>query len=231
MIALKNTDIGFDTALFSIEEINFSKGNVHVLLGKNGVGKSALLSTISGLIAPARGKLTLEGKLLSGYSFKYLAKKIAYVRSNVQEVPFLTVDAFLLLGRYHYKTFLGGHSGEDYDLIKQAKDLFGISHLAEKFTNELSSGELHLCAIAKAYVQQTDYILLDEPTSHLDYANKRKVYELLGKMAKEHNKGIIISTHDLDLAFKFSFNFYLIDTQSKMLKSVKTFKEVEKEFI
>ena len=69
MIALKNTDIGFDTALFSIEETAFGKGKVHVLLGKNGVGKSALLSTISGLIAPARGTLTFEGKLLSSYSF------------------------------------------------------------------------------------------------------------------------------------------------------------------
>ena len=231
MIALKNTDIGFDTALFSIEETAFGKGKVHVLLGKNGVGKSALLSTISGLISPAVGSLTLEGKLLSDYSFKHLAKKIAYVRSNVTEVPFLTVDAFLLLGRYHYKTFLGGHSGEDYALIQKAKDLFGIAHLAEKFTNELSSGELHLCAIAKAYVQQTDYILLDEPTSHLDYANKRKVYELLSEMAKAHNKGIIISTHDLDLAFKFPFDFYLIDSKNKNLKTIRTFKEVEKEFI
>ena len=230
MISLKNTCIGFDTALFSIEEMVFSKGMVHVLLGKNGIGKSALLDTLSGLISPIEGSLTFEGKLLSDYSYKHLAKKIAYVRSNVKGVHFLTVDAFLLLGRYNYKTFIGGNRTEDYAFIQEAKDLFGINHLAEKFTNELSSGELHLCAIAKAYVQQTDYILLDEPTSHLDYANKRKVYELLGKMAKEHNKGIIISTHDLDLAFKFPFDFYLIDSRSKMLKSVKTFKEVEQDF-
>lgn len=230
MIALKNTSIGFATALFSVEATDFELGKVHVLLGKNGIGKSALLNTLSGLISPIEGIITLDGTLLSDYSYKHLAKKIAFVRSNVKGVPFLTVDAFLLLGRYHYKTFLGGHRAADYTLVEKAKDLFGVNHLAEKFTNELSSGELHLCAIAKAYVQQTDYILLDEPTSHLDYANKRKVYELLGKMAKEHNKGIIISTHDLDLAFKFPFDFYLIESQSKTLKSVKTFKEVEQDF-
>ena len=231
MIGIENTEIGFDASLFSIPEMDFDQGKVHILMGKNGIGKSALLNTLSGLIPPIEGVITFDGKALSDYTYKHLAKKIAFVRSNVKGVPFLTVDAFLLLGRYHYKTFLREHRAEDYALIEKAKDLFGIAHLAEKFTNELSSGELHLCAIAKAYVQQTDYILLDEPTSHLDYANKLKVYDLLGKMAEEHNRGIIISTHDLDLAFKFPFEFYLIESQSKKLGRVQAFKEVEKEFI
>ena len=150
MIALKNTSIGFVTALFSVEATDFELGKVHVLLGKNGIGKSALLNTLSGLISPIEGIINLDGTFLSDYSYKHLAKKIAYVRSNVKGVPFLTVDAFLLLGRYHDKNFIGKHSTEDYALVEKAKDLFGINHLAEKFTNELSSGELHLCAIAKA---------------------------------------------------------------------------------
>lgn len=230
MIAIKDTEIGFGTSLFSIPAMDFDQGKVHILMGKNGIGKSALLNTLSGLISPIKGTITLDGTLLPEYSYKHLAKKMAYVRSDVKGVPFLTVDAFLLLGRYHYKSFLRKHSAEDYAQIKKAKELFGIAHLTEKFTNELSSGELHLCAIAKAYVQQTDYILLDEPTSHLDYANKRKVYELLGEIAKDHNKGIIISTHDLDLAFKFPFDFYLIESQIQSLKRIKGFNEVEKEF-
>ncbi len=230
MISITKGIIGFDSSLFSIEDINFDCGKVHILMGRNGIGKSALLYTLSGLIQAQGGTFDCDGKTLDQYSSKELSKKMAYVSSSPAGVPFLTVDAFLMLGRYRFTNVFGQATLSDLALVEEAKELFGISHLAEKFTNELSSGELHLCSIAKAYVQQTDYILLDEPTSHLDYANKRKVYELLGKMAKEHNKGIIISTHDLDLAFKFPFDFYLIESNSKTLKSVTTFKEVEKDF-
>ena len=230
MISIIKGNIGFDSSLFSIEKTDFDCGKVHVLMGRNGIGKSAFLHTLSGLIQAQGGTFDCDGKALGQYSSKELSKKMAYVSSSPVGVPFLTVDAFLMLGRYRFTNVFGQATTSDISLVEVAKDLFGIEHLADKFTNELSSGELHLCAIAKAYVQQTDYILLDEPTSHLDYANKRKVYELLGKMAKEHNKGIMISTHDLDLAFKFPFDFYLIESQSKTLKSVKTFKEVEQDF-
>ena len=79
-------------------------------------------------------------------------------------------------------------------------------------------------------MQETDYILLDEPTAHLDYQNKKRVYELLMQISDDQNKGIIISTHDLDLAFKFPFNFYLIDSKHQRLRPIKNFKEVELEF-
>ena len=230
MISITKGIIGFDSSLFSIEETKFDCGKVHILMGRNGIGKSAFLHTLSGLIQAQGGTFDCDGKTLDQYSSKELSKKMAYVSSSPAGVPFLTVDAFLMLGRYRFTNVFGQATPSDLALVEEAKELFDILHLSEKFTNELSSGELHLCAIAKAYVQQTDYILLDEPTSHLDYANKRKVYELLGEVAKEHNKGIIISTHDLDLAFKFPFDFYLIESQSKTLKSVKTFKEVEQDF-
>ena len=131
---------------------------------------------------------------------------------------------------FQFTNVFGRGNASDHKAVLEAKQIFEIEHLSSKFTNELSSGELHLCAIAKAYVQQTDYILLDEPTSHLDYANKIKVYQILEKLAKTHNKGIIISTHDLDLTFKFPFNFYLIDSKHQRLKLIKDFKEVELEF-
>ncbi|MEE3144663.1 MAG: ABC transporter ATP-binding protein [Bacteroidota bacterium] len=230
MINLKDIIIGFDKKLFSIDDISFDKGQVNVLTGKNGIGKSAFLLTLAGLNSTVKGVISLNEKGLASYSSKQLSSHIAYVNSSPKGVPFLSVDSYLLLGRSNYTNMFGKASETDLLEVEKAKTLFGIHHLSEKYTNELSSGELQLCAIAKAYVQQTDYILLDEPTSHLDYANKRKVYELLGRMANEHNKGIIISTHDLDLAFKFSFDFYLVDSHRKILRSIKSIKEVEQDF-
>ena len=230
MINLKDIIIGFDKKLFSIESISFEKGQVNILTGKNGIGKSAFLLTLAGLNSTVKGVISLNEKGLASYSSKQLSSHIAYVNSSPKGVPFLSVDSYLLLGRSNYTNMFGKASETDLLEVEKAKTLFGIHHLSDKYTNELSSGELQLCAIAKAYVQQTDYILLDEPTSHLDYANKRKVYELLGRMANEHNKGIVISTHDLDLAFKFSFDFYLVDSHRKILRSIKTIKEVEQDF-
>ena len=230
MINLKDIIIGFDKKLFSIDDISFDKGQVNVLTGKNGIGKSAFLLTLAGLNSTVKGVISLNEKGLASYSSKQLSSHIAYVNSSPKGVPFLSVDSYLLLGRSNYTNMFGKASATDLLEVEKAKTLFGIHHLSDKYTNELSSGELQLCAIAKAYVQQTDYILLDEPTSHLDYANKRKVYELLGRMANEHNKGIIISTHDLDLAFKFSFDFYLVDSHRKILRSIKSIKEVEQDF-
>ena len=230
MISFRKGSIGFDKSLFSVDEIEFARGGVHVLMGRNGIGKSAFLNTISGMINPIKGSLDLDGKALYQYANKELSTKISYVSSSPSGVPFLSVNAYLMLGRNQFTNVLGRGNASDHKAVLEAKQIFEIEHLSSKFTNELSSGELHLCAIAKAYVQQTDYILLDEPTSHLDYANKIKVYQLLEKLAKTHNKGIIISTHDLDLAFKFPFNFYLIDSKHQRLRPIKDFKEVELEF-
>ncbi len=124
----------------------------------------------------------------------------------------------------------GNASEEDLKAIEKAKSIFGITHLSHKYTDQLSSGELQLCAIAKAYVQETDYILLDEPTAHLDYQNKKRVYELLKQISIDQNKGIIISTHDLDLAFKFPFNFYLIKESDLKLHVIEGFNDIENEF-
>ena len=230
MISIENTSIGFNTHLFSADGICFDKGKVHALMGKNGIGKSAFLRTLSGLIHPLKGSIQIDGKEIMHYKGAELAKKISFVNSVQQGVPYLTVDAFLLLARTNYTTMFGKYSDEDHTCVQEAKSKFNISHLSGKYTDELSSGELQLCAIAKAYVQGADFILLDEPTSHLDYSNKRKVYELLVEIATKEDKGVIISTHDIDLAFKFPFEYCLLDSNTKEMRGINSMNEIEIEF-
>jgi iron complex transport system ATP-binding protein len=230
MITIKDIVIGFDNDLFAIDKVDFQRGKVHVLTGRNGIGKSAFLRTLSGLLKPLQGEISLDDKALHKYSDRELSTHISFVPSSQKGVSFLSVDAYLMLGRSNFTNMFGNASEEDLKAVEKAKSIFGINHLSHKYTNQLSSGELQLCAIAKAYVQETDYILLDEPTAHLDYQNKKRVYELLLQISNEQNKGIIISTHDLDLAFKFPFEFFLIKESDLKLHKIDGFNDIEKEF-
>ena len=230
MITIKDIVIGFDNDLFSIDKVDFERGKVHVLTGRNGIGKSAFLRTLTGLLKPNQGQIILDNKQLDNYPSREVSSKVSFVNSIQKGVSFLSVDAYLMLGRSNFTNMFGNAAEIDLRAIENAKSIFGINHLSNKYTNQLSSGELQLCAIAKAYVQETDYILLDEPTAHLDYQNKKRVYELLMQISDDQNKGIIISTHDLDLAFKFPFEFFLIKESDLKLHKIDGFNDIEKEF-
>lgn len=231
MIALKNLTIGFDHELFSVHDFNFEIGRVYSILGRNGIGKSTLLRAIAGLNSPLKGSVLIENNDIVSMSGKAVAQKIAFVNSNPLGVSHLPVDEFLLLGRSNFTSIWGAYSKDDLDILAHTKMLFQIEHLGMKYTNQLSTGELQLCAIAKAFIQGSDMILLDEPTSALDYSNKRKIYDLLLRQASEYKKGIILTTHDIELAFKYAFKFLLINSRSKTLEKISSFSEAEKEFL
>lgn len=231
MIALNNTSIGFDQELFSVKDFTFERGRVYSILGRNGIGKSSLLRVLAGLSSTLKGSILIEDKNISSLTGKAISRKIAFVSSNPQGVSHLPVDEFLLLGRSNFTSIWGAYSKEDLDIVAHSKMLFQIEHLGMKYTNQLSTGELQLCAIAKAFIQGSDMILLDEPTSALDYSNKRKIYDLLIHQANEYHKGIILTTHDIELAFKYDFEFLLINSASKTLEEIKSFEEAEKEFV
>ena len=138
MINLKDIIIGFDKKLFSIDGISFEKGQVNVLTGKNGIGKSAFLLTLAGLNSTVKGMISLNEKALTSYSSKQLSSHIAYVNSSPKGVPFLSVDSYLFLGRSNYTNMFGKASETDLLEVEKAKTLFGIHHLSAKYTNELS---------------------------------------------------------------------------------------------
>lgn len=215
MIDLKNLTVGYHAPLISFSEIELKRGTVYALIGRNGIGKSTFLKTITGQIKPLSGTIQIDNQHLSDFTFNELPKFIAYVESRFPLAEFLSVYDYIALGRSPYTNLLGKLKDEDTTLINQTIQQLNIEHLRNRFTSDLSDGERQLISIAKAVVQQTDLIVLDEPTAFLDYANKEEVLSQLQNIAIEMNKCIIVATHDIDLVLDKEIQFILIDETEK----------------
>jgi iron complex transport system ATP-binding protein len=219
MIDLQNIEIGFKDKLFGIEKISLVKGGLYVLIGANGRGKTTFLKTLVGEIPSIKGDVLINKKGLKEMSRIDRSRSIAFVGSKQQEVDFLKVKDYVALGRIPYTNLLGVKTSDDIEKVDSALEQLGINHLADKFTNELSDGEKQLAAIGKAIAQETDIIILDEPTAFLDYANRVLVLNLLKKIAITLNKVILFSSHDIDSILEHNAKLLIIDKANKTLKA------------
>jgi iron complex transport system ATP-binding protein len=139
------------------------------------------------------------------------------VSTTFPQVDYLRVTEFIGMGRTPHTNALGRFAENDHAIVKEALKKLNISELQNKFTSELSDGERQLCAIAKAIAQETNIIILDEPTAFLDYSNKIKVLNILKQIALEMNKCIILSSHDIDLSINANCPFLVLNkTTTKM---------------
>lgn len=215
MIEIKKLTVGYQSPLISFSDMELNRGTVYALIGRNGIGKSTFLKTITGQIKAMNGTINLDNKLLSDITFIEIPRYISYVESRFPLVEFLTVYDYIALGRSPYTNLLGKLKEEDKSLIEQTIADLKIEHLRSRFTSELSDGERQLISIAKAVVQQTDLIVLDEPTAFLDYANKEEVLSQLQEIAAQMNKCIIVATHDIDLVLDKNIQFILIEEDNK----------------
>ena len=215
MIDIKNVTVGYQSPLISFSDMELKRGTVYALIGRNGIGKSTFLKTITGQLKSISGTINLDNRLLSDITFNEIPRFISYVESRFPLVEFLSVYEYIALGRSPYTNLLGKLKPEDLSLIDQSIKQLHIEHLRNRFTSELSDGERQLISIAKAVVQQTDFIVLDEPTAFLDYANKEEVISQLKMIATEMNKCIIVATHDIDLVLDKNIQFILIDETEK----------------
>lgn len=219
MIQLQNIDIGFHEKLFEIENLSLEKGSVYVLIGANGKGKTTFLKTLIGEVKPLKGDVIINRKRLKEMSRLDKSKYLSFVGSKQQDVDFLKVNEYVSLGRVPYTNLIGSKTLNDIEKVKVALDTLEITHLQDKFTNELSDGEKQLAAIAKAIAQETDIIILDEPTAFLDYANRVLVLNLLKEIAVSLNKVVLFSSHDIDTVLEQEVKLLIIDKANKKLKS------------
>ena len=209
-ISTNNLTIGYDHHVVQRDlKFELHPGEMVCMLGPNGCGKSTLLRTLAGLQPALSGTFTTS-TLNSQLS---TLPHIALVLTERLSIENTTVHDVVAMGRYPYTSCLGGLSPKDEQIIEQSLNDVGLSGSAHTFFNDHSDGEKQRTLIAKALAQETPIILLDEPTAHLDLPNRIRVLQLLRRVAREQNKTILISTHELDLAIKLSDRIMLMTPQ------------------
>jgi len=187
-------------------DINLSleKGKLIALIGANGIGKSTLLRTITGIQKPLSGKVSLNEKNIHELDFLSLAQNLSVVLTEKLPPSNLTVWELIALGRQPYTNWIGKLTDNDIAKINEAIELTQIEHLTQKRHYEISDGQLQIVLIARALAQDTPLIILDEPTTHLDLLHKVVLFKLLKKLTQETGKCILFSTHDIDMAIQLS---------------------------
>jgi len=216
MIQIKNLDIGYknETKIksFALNCINIeaNSGELIALVGKNGSGKSTLLRTLACLQPAVNGEIRFNEIQSNKLNNKQLAQLLCFVYAENVNIHKLTVFDFISLGRFPHTNWFGVLKMPDIEIINNAMQSVGIAKLATKYINQISDGEQQRAMIARALAQDTQIIMLDEPTAFLDLENKYHLVELLRRLAHEKKKTIIFSTHDLNTALSRADKIWLI---------------------
>ena len=217
-LVLKDLVIGYDTRagqrrVTAPLSVKLPEGRLICLVGRNGVGKSTLLRSLSGLQPPLSGDVLLGGSSIASYSHKALARLVSVVTTRDLPVPSMTSWEVVALGRSPYTQFWGQLSPADKKIVDRSIDITGISPLASRRVGSLSDGERQKVMIAKAIAQETPVILLDEPTAFLDYPSKVSTLSLLSRLAREMGRTILVSTHDVEHALRLSDEVLLLQKE------------------
>ena len=189
-------------------------GRLTCLIGPNGVGKSTLLRTIAGLQPPLSGTLRMGDADVATLPKGRLAREIGIVLTRQPDDIRLTADEVVALGRTPYTNFWGTLTAADRRIVDEALRLTGVAHLARHPFDRLSDGEQQKVMIAKVLAQQTDVILLDEPTAFLDYPSRISTLQLLRRIAHDRQKTVLLSTHDIDQALQQADRLVLLTPQT-----------------
>ncbi|WP_159475778.1 ABC transporter ATP-binding protein [Dyadobacter sp. 3J3] len=195
-------------------------GQLVCLLGPNGAGKSTLMRTLSGLQPMLSGEILIDHESLTNLKPADLAQKLSLVLTERIDTGNLTVSELVALGRTPYTGWLGSLSDLDQEKIDWSMDATDTKQYANRRMNELSDGERQKVMLARALSQDTRLILLDEPTAHLDLPNRVEMMRLLHNLARQTNKAILLSTHELDLALQAADKLWLMHPDGELVSGV-----------
>ena len=201
MLEVKSLDFSYgNVPVFENVSFSLKKGEVMCILGPNGAGKSTLIKCIAGILKPAAGSIRIQGKDTTSLGVRRVARLIGYVpQQNEVVFPFSVLD-FVIMGRAPHLSMFASPGAEDMEIAKDSLAVVGLSDLAERPVSSLSGGQSQMVLIARALVQKPSLLLLDEPTSHLDFGNQILVLETVQRLASM-GISIVMNTHMPDHAF------------------------------
>ncbi len=201
---------GLNLELFSGELVAF--------MGQNGVGKSTLLRTLAGIQNPLFGSVTLKGKSVKSLSRNQLARTISLVLTEKINPGNLRVYELIALGRYPYTNWTGNLGLIDQQKVEWAIDVTRTNYIENKPVLELSDGQLQKALIARALAQDSEIIILDEPTAHLDLTNQVEIMTLLKSLAETTGKAVLVSTHELEITLQTCHQLWLANFSKPIIR-------------
>lgn len=213
-VETKNLSLSYGDTLI-IDELNLKipQGEISVFIGANGCGKSTLLRSIARLLKPKSGAVILEGEAIAKLSTKEVAKKMAILPQSPAAPEGLTVLQLVKQGRYPHQSWLKQWSEEDEKKVNDALKATRLEDLKERTVDSLSGGQRQRAWIAMTLAQDTEVILLDEPTTYLDMTHQIEILDLLFELNEKKKRTVVMVLHDLNLACRYAHNIVALKDQ------------------
>lgn len=211
MLRLESVTLSYGTRpVLADLSLEVHPGEILGLIGPNGAGKSTLIRAASGVLAAGSGNVSIDGTPLSRWPPRERAKRIAVVPQAATAPPAITVHQTVMLGRAAHAGWRGRESQTDRDAVDEALRRTGTEPFSHRFLAELSGGERQLVFLARALAQKPRYLLLDEPTTHLDLRHEIAILALLEDLARTDQLGILTALHDLNIAARHCHRIALV---------------------